>query len=188
MARAPSLSVCILLIATYLVLAQKDRWLAPVSAAYVWLYGGFPLIAGLACSAFVVSLFEQKKRPQILIYCGLGIVVGLLVHPYFPNNVMFLLKSYTQIEFADVVSAGNEDYPYASSSVVRNAFLPWLLMFVTTAFYFLSPKTLSSSARMLFIFSTALLCMFMNVRRFVEYWPVFAVLFSAFASIHIWSL
>ncbi|MBT3603650.1 MAG: hypothetical protein HOE48_18075 [Candidatus Latescibacteria bacterium] len=181
MARAPSISLCMLLLATYLALAQKDRWFILISALYVWFYGGFPLIAVLACSAFGASLFEQKKRPQILLYCGLGIVLGLIVHPYFPHNIVFLFKSYTQIEFADVVTAGNEDYPYASSSAVRNALLPWALTLATATYFFLTPKTLSSSARILFIFSTIILCMYMNVRRFVEYWPVFAVLFSAFA-------
>ena len=181
MARAHTLSLCLLLIATYLVLADKDRWLPPAAAFYVWLYGGFPLIGALAFSAFLSSLFTQKKRPQILLYCGLGITLGLIVHPYFPHNIVFLFKSYTQIEFADVVTAGNEDYPYASSSAVRNAFLPWALMLVTTTYFLVQPKTLSTHARTLFIFSTILLCMYMNVRRFVEYWPVFAVLFSAFA-------
>jgi hypothetical protein len=152
-----------------------------ISAFYVWLYAGFPLVAGLAGSVFAASLFTQKKRPHVLLYCGLGIVLGLVIHPYFPHNIVFLFKSYTQIEFADVVSAGNEDYPYPSSTVVRNALLPWALMRATTTFFFLKSETLSSSARILFIFSTLLLCMHMNVRRFVEYWPVFAILFSAFA-------
>lgn len=181
MARAHSLSLCILLIATALVLSDKDRYLLPLSFFYVWLYGGFPLIAGLASSVFVASLLVQKKRPHVLLYCGLGIVLGLIIHPYFPHNIAFLYKSYTQIEFADVVTAGNEDYPYASSTVVRNALLPWALMLITAAFYFLRSDKLSSPAILLFIFSTLLLCMYMNVRRFVEYWPVFAILFSAFA-------
>jgi hypothetical protein len=181
MARAPGISLCTLLLATGIVLAEKERWLLPVSAFYVWLYGGFPLVAGLACSAFAASLMEQKKRPQVLLACGLGILLGLVVHPYFPNNIAFLFKSYTQIEFADVVPAGNEDYPYASSSAVRNALLPWALMLITATFFFLKSDTLSSSARTLFVFSTLLLCLYLNVRRFVEYWPVFAVLFSAFA-------
>lgn len=181
MARAPSGSLLILLIATYLALSHKDRWFLPLSAIYVWFYGGFPLIAALACATFGASLFEQKKRPQILLYCGLGIVLGLLIHPYFPHNIAFLFKSYTQIEFADVVSAGNEDYPYASSSAVRNALIPWALTLITATYFFLTPSTLSAPARILFIFSTILLCMYMNVRRFVEYWPVFAVFFSAFA-------
>jgi len=181
MARAQSLSLCLLLIATWLVLSEKDRWILPLSFFYVWLYGGFPLIAGLAPSVFVASLLTQKKRPHILLYCGLGIVLGLMIHPYFPHNIAFLYKSYTQIEFADVVTAGNEDYPYASSTVVRNAFLPWALMLVTAAFFFLRSDKLSYQAIVLFLFSTLLLCMYMNVRRFVEYWPVFAVLFSAFA-------
>ncbi|MGA1197297.1 MAG: hypothetical protein ACO36I_12470 [Candidatus Latescibacterota bacterium] len=181
MARAPSLSLCILLIATALALSDKDRWFLPLSFIFVWLYGGFPLIAGLASSVFFASFLTQKKRPHILLYCGLGISLGLIIHPYFPDNITFLYKSYTQIEFADVVTAGNEDYPYASSTVVRNAFLPWALMLATATFYFLRPEKLSFPALILFTFSTLLLCMYMNVRRFVEYWPVFAVLFSAFA-------
>lgn len=181
MARAPGISLCILLLATHLVLLNKDQWLLPISFLYVWFYGGFPLVVGLAFSVFLASLLEQKERPRAIFYCGAGVILGLVLHPYFPNNVVFLFKSYTQIEFADVVSAGNEDYPYASSTVVRNALLPWAMMLITAGVYFVKHSTLSYSARILFIYSTLLLCAYMNVRRFVEYWPAFALLFSAFA-------
>lgn len=40
LARAPSLSILVLLIATALVLHKRDRWIGPVAFAFVWLYGG----------------------------------------------------------------------------------------------------------------------------------------------------
>ncbi len=185
MARAPGVSLLFLLIGTDLILRRKDRWIAPLAFLYVWLYGGFPLLVVLVGIAFCVSLtVEKQARYPLLIACGIGIAAGLVVHPYFPNNIRFLYTSYTQIElgrFPDIVMAGSEDYPYAASSAVRNAMLVWGLLFGVFFFYLVRPCTLGADALTLFLFSTVLLCLYLNVRRFIEYWPPFAFLFAAFA-------
>jgi hypothetical protein len=106
-----------------------------------------------------------------------------MVHPYFPHNLAFLLKSYTEIEtgFANHIISGSEDYPYAASTAVRNAILVWVAFFVAVCPYLIKPRRLAPSALMLFLFSILLLCMYLNVRRFLEYWAPFGLLFSAFA-------
>ena len=185
MARAPGVSLLFLLVGTELILRRKDRWIAPLAFLYVWLYGGFPLLGVLVGIAFGVSLIVEKKpRWTLLVACGLGTAAGLVIHPYFPDNIRFLYTSYTQVElgtFPDIVKAGSEDYPYASSSAVRNAMLVWALLFGVVLLYLVRPFALTPDTLTLFLFSTVLLCLYLNVRRFIEYWPPFAFLFAAFA-------
>ena len=185
MARPSGLSLLFLLIGTALILEHKDRWLAPLAFLYVWLYGGFPLLLILVCIACGVSwAFTRKIRSGLFIACGLGTLAGLVLHPYFPNNIQFLYTSYTQIElgtFADPVLAGSEDYPYAASTAVRHTLLVWIILFLTLLVYLLQPKTLTPQSLLLFLFSIVLLCLYLKVRRFIEYWPPFALLFTAWA-------
>jgi hypothetical protein len=185
MARAAGLSLILLLVATHLILRRRDRWIGPLSFVYVWLYGAFPLVAILAGTAFCVSwAMGGGRRYELLIFCGCGIMLGLVCNPYFPHNLTFLFTSYTQVEFGafpDLVKAGIEDYPYASSSAVRNALLVWAVTFVVVVMYLVRPAVLDANTLILFLFSTVLLCLYLNVRRFIEYWPSFAFLFAAFA-------
>ena len=185
MPRAASISLIFLLIGTWIILNHQYKKLLPLAFCYVWLYGGFPLLFVMACVAFFTFWFaEHKKNPQIIFFCGLGMLLGLILNPYFPHNLSFLLKSYTQIElgmFPSHIPGGNEDYPYASSSAVRNALPVWCAVFAGMLAYMISKHRLDAKTLFLFLFSIALLCLYLNVRRFIEYWAPFGILFSAFA-------
>ncbi|MDA0748210.1 MAG: hypothetical protein O2954_16935 [bacterium] len=185
MARASGVSLLFLLAATHIILTRKDLWIAPLAFFYVWLYGGFPLLGILVATVFGVSwIHEKQPRYRLLLGAVAGTLAGLICNPYFPHNIAFLFTSYTQIElgtFPEYVPAGTEDYPYAASSAVRNALPVWGLLFTILFLFLIRPWQLSSNALVLFLFSTILLCMYMNVRRFIEYWPPFAFLFAAHA-------
>ena len=186
MPRAPGVSLFFLLLALHLLLRHKDRWLGVLAFFYVWTYGGFPLLWVLVGCVYIVSLIYQKNnRWPLLLATGLGTVLGLIINPYFPDNLHFLYLSYTKIElgmFPSTIPAGTEDYPYAASTAVKHTFLIWGVLFVTILIYIARPFALKADAMTLFLFSVALLCLYLNVRRFIEYWPPFALLFSAFAT------
>ena len=185
MARAPSASLLVLLIGTGIILRRRDRWIGPLAFLYVWLYGGFPLLGVLVVVAFIASLLaEGEARYGLLVSCVLGMAAGLIINPYFPHNVQFLYTSYTQIElgnFPGTVSVGNEGYPYAASTAVRKTLLLWPLIFGVILLYMVRPRMLEPNALVLFLFSIVFLCLYLKVRRYIEYWPPFAVLFSAYA-------
>ena len=185
MARAPGISLLFLLIGTDLILRKCDRSIGILAFLFVWLYGGFPLLPLFVVVAFGVSfIIDRIPRYGLLAACGVGTLLGLIIHPYFPDNVRFLYTSYTQIElgtFSAAIKAGVEDYPYSSASVVRNALLVWAVVFGVICVYLARPAKMTSETLTLFLFSVVLLGLYMNARRFIEYWPPFAFLFAAFA-------
>ena len=188
--RPPSLSLLFLLIGCWIILDGRDRWLAPLGLIYAWSYGGFPLLivqAGVAAAAYAVY---GQNRWRLLMWASLGCLAGVVLNPYFPQNLEFLWRSYTEIElgtFPPEVTAGNEDYPYASSTAVRKAILVWALTFAAILAYTIRPIQFTATSLFLFLFSIAMLCLYLLARRFIEYWPPFAVLFGAFALQHWWS-
>ena len=185
MPRAPGISLLLLLLSTLLILQRKDRWLGPLAFIYVWTYGGFPLLSVLAGCATIVSFWYEKRiRTTLLLAVGLGTAAGLIINPYFPQNLQFLFLSYTKIEmgmFPAGIPAGTEDYPYAASTAIKHTLLVVMIISVTIFLYLIRPLTLNADTMMLFLFSMVLLCLYIEVRRFIEYWPPFAFLFSAFA-------
>jgi hypothetical protein len=52
--------------------------------------------------------------------------------------------------------------------------------------YLVRPVQVTPNGVFLFLFSILLLCLYLMVRRFIEYWPPFALLFVAFAFQHWW--
>ena len=183
MTRASGVSLLMLLVGTDLILRGKDKWVGPIAFLYVWMYGGFPLLAIPVIIAFLVSAFKDKQlRLPLLAAYAIGTAAGLVVNPYFPNNLGFLWTSYVHIEPIlplGAVRSGIEDHPFDTIGALRAAPLVWGLVFVTIVYYLIRSERLSSNALVVFLFSIVLLCLFLNARRFIEYWPPFALLFVA---------
>ncbi len=183
--RVSGLSLCVLLAATILVLRKKDRWLGLLSFLYVWLYGGFPLLLMVVAVAFLVDLFHGlPPRWSLLGWTVGGTVLGLVTHPYFPAHSEFLWTAWTRIElgqFSNEITAGIEDYPFRTTEVVRRALLAWGVSLLVFTVHLLERRQLSREATFLFVVSVVFLVLYMLVRRFVEYWPPFALLFAAYA-------
>ena len=182
MLRAQSLSLLWLLFAIYLMLQRRERWLAPLGLTYVWLYNAFPLMLVVAAVYFVAArLTERRWAWGALIYSALGIALGLIINPYFPHNLTFLFHHLVaKLDIASV-PVGNEWYPYTTAQLLTNAG-PALLAFVAGAFA-LGWNRERPTLPAVFTFGLSIVfgIMLMQSRRFVEYFPLFAILFCAFA-------
>ncbi|HEX7975295.1 MAG TPA: hypothetical protein VF498_12870, partial [Anaerolineales bacterium] len=138
--RAQSLSLAVLAVGLHWLLTGKHARLAPLAFVYVWMYDAFPLLfllAGvyvLAAWAAPLSLAEPNNpaaptgqssrrinlRP--LIYTGIGIGLGLLINPYFPNDIIFAVRHILpKLGNATAVSVGSEWYPYTTLQLLENA-------------------------------------------------------------------
>lgn len=187
--RASGLSLLFLLAGCGLILARRDRWLGPVGFLYAWTYGGFPLLVVMAGAAWAAGLVSGENRWRAVAWAAAGCAAGLVANPYFPDNLGFLWRSYAEIEFGRFVvtgAVGNEDLPYAASTAVRKAPIAFLITFAAVLAFAIRPVQMSSETLFLFLFSTALLCLYFVSRRFVEYWPLFATLFGALAAREWW--
>ncbi|MDH3674608.1 MAG: hypothetical protein OES12_03860, partial [Anaerolineae bacterium] len=175
MPRAQAVSLLVLLLGLHLLLTGRYKWLVPLSFLYVWLYDGFPLILLLA--GVVVGtrlLFERKLDLAPMLYSGLGIALGLLINPYFPENLLFIYHHILpKVTDTTAVSVGREWYPYQTWTLVENSGLA-LLAFIAgvVALGFRDKRMNTATATVLFI-SVLLGVMLFKSRRFVEYFPAF---------------
>lgn len=181
--RAQSLSLAVLALAVAWLLERKYKRLAVLAFLYVWMYNAFPLIGALAVLyVLAIALVERRIEYKALLFIGGGILLGVIVNPYFPDNIIFSWHHMAP-KLTDATSArvGNEWFPYNTKQVLENSF-PALIAFVSGIFAIgFSGKKMD--VRTTFSLLAALLfgLMFMQARRFVEYFPPFALIFAAFS-------
>jgi hypothetical protein len=181
--RAQSISLGMLALGYAWLLERKYRYLAVLGFIYVWMYDAFPLLIALAVLHFLaVALTERRLEFRPLFYISAGIVLGMVVNPYFPDNLIF---SYHHMlpKLADATSVrvGNEWYPYDTKQLLDNS-LPALAAFASgvLALGLTGRKMDARTALGLFI-SLLFGLMLFQARRFVEYFPPFALIFAGFA-------
>ena len=181
--RAQSLSLAILAIAMLWLIERRYQRLAVLAFFYVWTYNAFPLMLALAV-IYVVAIWltEQRFEYQPVLYVGLGLLLGVLINPYFPQNVVFTYHHMLpKLTDATSVSVGNEWYPYNTKQILENS-TPALVAFAAGVLALgLTPRRMDS--RTAFALLTALLfgLMLFQARRFVEYFPPFTLIFATFA-------
>ncbi|HXW01157.1 MAG TPA: hypothetical protein VEC93_22290 [Anaerolineae bacterium] len=183
MPRAQAVSLLVLLLALHVTLTGRYRWLLPLAWLYVWFYNAFPLILMLAGTYVAVRwALERRLNLAPIGYTALGLGLGLIINPYFPHNLIFIYHHlFPKLTETTAISVGNEWYPYQTWTLIENSG-PALLAFVAGAFALgLSQRRMSTSTATLFILATLFGLMLFKSRRFVEYYPAFALLFCASA-------
>jgi hypothetical protein len=183
MTRVQGASLLMLFLILHVALTQRSRWLLPLTFIYVWLYDAFPLI-GLILVLYVLSywLLERQLRLSPLVYAGLGIGLGLIINPYFPQNLLFIYH-HALPKLTDSASGrvGNEWYPYQTWTLVENS-APALGVLVAGAFALgLSQRRMTTNTAALFFIAVLFGFLLFKSRRFIEYYPAFALVFCAVA-------
>jgi len=181
--RAQSLSLAVLALAFALLLEGKTRLLVLPAFFYVWLYDAFPLVLVFGIlHLMAVYIHEHRFDFKPVLYISIGILAGMIINPYFPNNIIFSYRHmFPKLVDATSVHVGNEWYPYQTSTLLQNS-MPALIAFVTGVFAVgLNPRKMEQ--RIIFALLVSLLFgfMLMQARRFVEYFPPFALIFMVFA-------
>ena len=181
--RAQSLSLGMLALGYAWLLEGKYKHLAVLGFIYVWMYDAFPLLIALAVLHFLaVALTEGRFEFRPLLYISAGILAGMLVNPYFPDNLIF---SYHHMlpKLADATSVrvGNEWYPYDTKQLLDNS-LPALVAFASGGLALgLSGRKMDARTALGLFASLLFGLMLFQARRFVEYFPPFALIFATFA-------
>ena len=165
------------------LLEGKYKHLAVLGFIYVWMYDAFPLMIALAVLHFLaVALTERRFEFRPLLYISGGILLGMLINPYFPDNLIFsyhhMLPKLTD---ATSVNVGNEWYPYDTKQLLDNS-LPALVAFASGILALgLTGRKMDVRTALALFASLLFGLMLFQARRFVEYFPPFALIFAAFA-------
>ncbi|MBK8421610.1 hypothetical protein [Candidatus Villigracilis saccharophilus] len=181
--RAQSLSLGVLALG-FLWLLEGRYWrLAMLSFIYVWLYDAFPLLIALGVLHLVaVALIERRLETRPLIFIGAGILLGMLINPYFPVNISFSIQHMLpKLTDATSVRVGNEWYPYDTGQLLDNS-LPSLIAFASGILALgISGRKMDVRTAMGLLAALLFGLMLFQARRFVEYFPPFALIFAVFA-------
>jgi hypothetical protein len=183
MPRAQSLSLTMLVLALGWLLSGQHRRLIGLGFLYVWLYDAFPLLL-LACACYVAAewLVAGRLRLKPLGYAGMGILLGLVINPYFPDNLSFVGRHILpKLANATSVSVGSEWYPYDTAQLLSNSGIALLALASGVFALGLAGRRMRVETATALLLSLAVGLMLFQARRFVEYFPAFALIFAAFA-------
>jgi len=184
MTKAPPFAIIYLVIAIHFFFKKKYWPLLPLSFLFTETYDVFLLLI-LATFVWVAVLgwTERRLEWRPILWVTLGVVAGLVINPYFPQNLHLIYEhakiKLTLEEFNTKV--GGEWYPYNSWEFLGNSFVACVSMVV--GYVALDPVERKQGSQPLFfaILATALMIMIAKWRRIAEYWPPFAVMFAAFS-------
>jgi hypothetical protein len=183
MPRAQSLSLGVLILAVHWLLTDRHRLMVPLAFLYVWLYNAFPLIL-LVTGTYVAArwLVERRLEWRALLYAGLGVGLGLLVNPYFPDNLVFIVRHVGPKMFdPTAVKVGSEWYPYKTTQLTENSALALIAFLGGVLALGLSSQRMGAGTATSLFAAILFGAMLFQSRRFVEYFPAFALIFSAIA-------
>lgn len=187
MAKAPPLTIIYSVIGIYLLFERKYKWLLPLMFVFVWTYSLFPLLLiGALIWMLIIGWNERKFEWQPVAYTLGGMILGNVVNPYFPNNLLLFWEHFaTKLAVAGnyAVAVGGEWYPYTGKELLLN--FPVALLAMLIGYILFMPRggggKVPEKATFLLMFVTLLLLGQFNSKRYAEYFPPFAILFAAFS-------
>ena len=185
MAKAPPLTIIITVLGIYLLFERKYVWLMPLMFAFVWTYSLFPLLwIGAVIWTIIIAWNERRFEWRPIAYTTVGMVLGNVINPYFPSNlVLFWEHAYTKIKIGSdfAVAVGGEWYPYSGMELLTH--FPVAMIAMLMGYILFMPKNgkLPEKATFFLMFVSILLAAQFRSKRFAEYFPPFAVLFAAFS-------
>ena len=195
LAKANVLSIIMLLLLTSLLWRKKYFWLAVLSFIYVWLYDGWIMTLLLIFSFNCALYITQKKIEWLTIISAFfGLVLGMIINPFFPNNFKFYWQHIIQIgviNYKDIIRVGMEWYPYPPLDLFANNIFVFLIIIAAfTLLIFrviknqrLNPLNIKNDFTKiftLFIFASILGLLTIKSQRFVEYFTPFSLLAGIF--------
>ncbi len=181
--RVQSVSLLFLIVAIFLMEKERHRWLLPLGFLYAWLYNGSVILLPVAALYMLTRLIMDRRFVwSSCIYPVIGLVLGLVLNPYFPDNLIFLWNHLQENLLRHTpVPVSNEWNEYSSWVLFDTCRGAWILLFGGMLALSFQGRILSRRSLSFFLINLLFLVMFFRAMRFVEYWPVFAVLFSASA-------
>lgn len=184
MAKAPPFAIIYLVIGIHLLFQKRFWLLLPLAAIFTLTYDMFPALL-LACCIWVAitGWVERRFEWRPLAWVLAGIAAGLILNPYFPQNLhLFYEHLAMKVRAAEYATkVGQEWYPYDSWEFLGNSLVACIAMFVGYVAFNPTDGKRTPHALFFLLFATALMIMTARWKRIAEYWPPFAVMFCAFA-------
>lgn len=180
--RAPVAALPLFLGAVWCLLRHRPILLGVLAFACTHLYGGFVLFPVLPL-AFVAGHLLTGSMSRRHLACGIaaviGIVIAFVLNPYFPENLTFLRTQLFETGLGAPRNVGNEWRPLRTWFFLRMSAPLAIVWFLALVILLRSPRPVDGNSLALLFLNIAFLCLTLKARRFIEYWPVFALLNAA---------
>jgi hypothetical protein len=180
MPRAQSASLLVLALGLHWLFTEKFWFLIPLGFLYVWLYNAFPLLLVLGGVYLVATLLTERRLVwQAVVFPAIGIGLGIIINPYFPENASFILSHLLPKIGDSATKVGNEWYPYRTATLLENsggALAAFALGILALGW---QKTRINRSTLTALVLALLFGLMLFQSRRFVEYFPAFALIFAA---------
>ncbi len=183
MTRVQALSLVCLLAGFHFALRERPWPLVAVGCLYAWLYDGFPLLFVPIAATVAATWICDRRLPLSLVAAALaGVVTGLVVTPYFPAYLQFILHHFgDKLLPGESVRIGREWFPYDPASLLANA-LP-AMIYVAFGVSLVAERGVrrDRDALAALVVTAVFLVLMLRSKRFIEYFAPTATLFVALA-------
>tara|TARA_B100000315_G_scaffold185997_1_gene175268 strand:- start:26673 stop:27701 length:1029 start_codon:yes stop_codon:yes gene_type:complete len=173
------LVIALLILTIYFLQKRKYLFLAITSFVFVSIHSSF-VFQILIIILFVISekIFSKKVDLKLLLYPFVGMILGLVINPYFPNNILLLFTQIFKVNL--IANLFNVEWkPWTLFEFIKNNILVLLFILVSLFLVFKNKKitkiqTLYFSLTIFFLVYTLL------SRRMQEFLVPFSILALAF--------
>jgi len=185
---------------------QKGAQLFIACFLGVWLYGAWPLLGLLAVLHFIITWFLEKyqaeesvlyklktvflfnaKRKivwaQELFYAGGGLLAGLVINFYFPQNLRFYWQQIWDIgvlNYQNIIAVGGEWYPYSLIALWQQAGFLLVAIDVSVLVFFLTIKKQSNYSWLWGILTLIFFLLTLKSQRYIDFFAPLATIFIGF--------
>ncbi len=183
MPRAQSGSLLLLALGLHWLLQKRYKLLLPLGFIFVWFYNAFPLLLLLAGTYVIATLMlERRLAWQAILYPTVGIILGLFINPYFPEDFAFIWNHLLPKIGESTTRVGNEWSPYRTWTLVENSGPALAAVLLGTLALGWRQARLDKGSLVALGLVILFGYMLFESRRFVEYFPPFALIFLALSA------
>lgn len=133
---------------------------------------------------FISSLSSSQSK-KIIASSFLGIGIGIITNPYFPQNLFFYYQQIIQIglvNFKSAVNVGTEWLNYPALNLAINNNILTLIFILSIICFIIFIKKAKTKEIFAFFLMLIFLIFTLKSRRYVEYLIPFSIIFISFAT------
>jgi hypothetical protein len=173
--RQMPLVIALLILTSYFLQRKKYLYLAITSSVFVLLHSSFIFQIVLILLYFILEkIFSKKVDLKILLYTFIGIILGLVINPYFPNNISLLFTQIFKVNL--IANLFNVEWnPWPLIDFLKNNVLI-LFYIIVSAFIVIKNKKITKSQLLYFSLTLFFLIYTLLSRRMQEYLVPFSIL------------
>ena len=173
--RQTPLIIALLILTIYFLQRKKYLFLGITSLIFVLLHSSFVFQLLLIALYFILEkLFSKKWDYKILLYPFIGMILGLVINPYFPNNISML---YTQIFRVNLIANlfNVEWKPWTFFEFIKNNILV-LFYIIASITILIRSKKITKTQSLYFSLTIFFFIYTILSRRMQEYLVPFSIL------------